>query len=132
MQKAMFLNFFIFSHLFYENIIIVKKEYSKKKKIFTKFNCHFLWIYWITRKIIIINNLILIKSHWILLLKNFLNKKKKHFHEHKNKIQDTIKPKRKLAINFLFSENLFQNVIILNRILIKIHKNARVCANGIF
>lgn len=32
MQKAMFLNFFIFSHLFYENIIIVKKEYSKKKK----------------------------------------------------------------------------------------------------
>lgn len=31
MQKAMFLNFFIFSHLFYENIIIVKKEYSKKK-----------------------------------------------------------------------------------------------------
>lgn len=93
MQKAMFLNFFIFSHLFYENIIIIKKEYSKKNiYIFTKFNCHFLWIYWITRIIIIINNLILIKSHWILLLKNFLNKKrKKHFHEHKNKIQDTYK-----------------------------------------
>lgn len=32
----MFLNFFIFSHLFYENIIIIKKEYSKKKNIYSR------------------------------------------------------------------------------------------------